>query len=159
MKQEVMKKWVKALRSGKYKQCQESLCKINPDDGSESFCCLGVLMDLYLQDRKNQKKGPGIKHLIVNEGDEEEQYQVDKWVVDGEPGLLPKEVAKWAGFNMSNTDKSFLDAHSWQVGKFTVSKNKTVTLTDLNDGNPFDCIPAKTFKYIAKVIEKNYKKI
>jgi hypothetical protein len=158
MKQEVMKKWVKALRSGKYKQCQESLCKINPDDGSESFCCLGVLMDLYLQDRKNQKKGPGIKHLIVNEGDEEERYQVDKWVVDGEPGLLPKEVAKWAGFNMTNAENS-IDSHPWQVGKFTISKNNTVTLTELNDGYPFPYVPAKTFKYIAKVIEKNYKNI
>jgi hypothetical protein len=157
MKQEVMKKWVKALRSGKYKQCQESLCKISTDDGSESFCCLGVLTDLYLQDRKKQKKGPGIKHLIVNEEDEE-LCQIDKWVVDGEPGLLPKEVAKWAGFNLTNSEDITI-SHNWQVGRFVDNKNKTVTLTDLNDGHPFDDVNPKTFKYIAKVIEKNYKNI
>ena len=34
------KKWVNALRSGKYKQCQKTL-----HDG-EGFCCLGVAIDL-----------------------------------------------------------------------------------------------------------------
>ena len=34
---EVKQKWVKALRSGKYKQTQENLYK------NDKFCCLGVL--------------------------------------------------------------------------------------------------------------------
>ena len=37
MKEDIAKKWVKALRSGKYKQCQKRLY-----DG-EGYCCLGVL--------------------------------------------------------------------------------------------------------------------
>jgi hypothetical protein len=36
-------KWVKALRSGKYKQGMETLCDIDPDTGKTTFCCLGVL--------------------------------------------------------------------------------------------------------------------
>ena len=40
MKYEVMKKWVAALRSGRYKQGRGAL------QSSDSFCCLGVLCHL-----------------------------------------------------------------------------------------------------------------
>lgn len=40
MKYNVMKKWVKALRSGKYKQTQGAL------KHSDSYCCLGVLCEI-----------------------------------------------------------------------------------------------------------------
>jgi hypothetical protein len=33
--------WVEALRSGKYAQTRGELCRIR-DDGSPSYCCLGV---------------------------------------------------------------------------------------------------------------------
>lgn len=36
------RKWVEALRSGAYKQCQGALSR-EMADGSEQFCCLGVL--------------------------------------------------------------------------------------------------------------------
>jgi hypothetical protein len=42
MQKRNLKKWIKALRSGKYKQTREKLC----DDKRESFCCLGVLCDV-----------------------------------------------------------------------------------------------------------------
>lgn len=41
MKYNVMRKWVKALRSGKYKQ---GVGKLKSSNGS--FCCLGVLRDI-----------------------------------------------------------------------------------------------------------------
>ncbi len=40
MKKELKDKWVAALRSGEYMQCQEQLQKGN------SFCCLGVLAEV-----------------------------------------------------------------------------------------------------------------
>lgn len=40
MKKSVKKRWVKALRSGEYKQCRSGM-----HDG-EGFCCLGVLHDI-----------------------------------------------------------------------------------------------------------------
>ena len=43
MKKEYAKKWVKALRSGEYKQGEKLLH--NEDDNT--FCCLGVLNDLF----------------------------------------------------------------------------------------------------------------
>lgn len=42
---EVYQRWLKALRSGKYKQLDGQL-----HDGGASFCCLGVLCDLARKD-------------------------------------------------------------------------------------------------------------
>jgi len=39
------KKWLKALRSGKFAQGGGSLCR-DDDTGATSFCCLGVLAHL-----------------------------------------------------------------------------------------------------------------
>ncbi len=42
MKADIAKKWVEALRSGDYKQCRYVL-----RDDTNSYCCLGVLCDIY----------------------------------------------------------------------------------------------------------------
>ena len=156
MKKTIMNKWVKALRSGKYKQCREKLCNVNGQTGEESFCCLGVLTDLYLKDRKQQKKGPGIKNFnTYTKKDMDYEHDFSKWEVDGEEGCLPGEVAKWAGFNMDTDD--------YKTGCFSNGK-KEIDLALLNDGglNPLDYsrkTPSKSFKQIADVIEKNYEHI
>lgn len=41
MKKSVMQKWVKALRSGKYKQGKHQL-----RDSDNNYCCLGVLCEI-----------------------------------------------------------------------------------------------------------------
>lgn len=54
-----IKKWVKALRSGEYKQTSNVLCYFagdfdalyedpNSEEGEYMFCCLGVACDLFL---------------------------------------------------------------------------------------------------------------
>lgn len=45
MKEEIAKKWVAALRSGKYKQGTGQLLKTSTN-GLEYHCCLGVLCEL-----------------------------------------------------------------------------------------------------------------
>ena len=66
---EVYKLWVKALRSGKYKQTQGQLRDphlYNFNDSSEEaytgFCCLGVLCDLAIKDGGmapwDERRGP-----------------------------------------------------------------------------------------------------
>lgn len=55
MNKELKPKWLKALRSGEYKQSRETL---KDDNG---FCCLGVLCDLtYPDDWVKNKIGQGI---------------------------------------------------------------------------------------------------
>ncbi len=46
MKKNIATKWVKALRSGKYKQGYDRL----HDIGSKGYCCLGILCKVYEKD-------------------------------------------------------------------------------------------------------------
>jgi len=55
MFKEVMKKWVKALRSGKFKQGQGTLKQFN-SRGVAQHCCLGVLCELYNDSMRKSKK-------------------------------------------------------------------------------------------------------
>lgn len=51
----VKKKWVKALRSGDFKQTDSGL-KLETDDGVFGYCCLGVLTELYIEDHNLKGK-------------------------------------------------------------------------------------------------------
>lgn len=74
----VAKKWVKALRSGKYRQAMGTLH--NKDN---KFCCLGVLCDLAVK----AKVIPAPDATYIN-GD---RYY------DGNVSTLPNSVMNWAG--------------------------------------------------------------
>ena len=93
MKKEIADIWVKALNSKKYKQTTDYLCQID-NNGNKSFCCLGVLCDLYQQDRVEKKK----KKLKVDD-DDNFNYMVS---FDGETKGLPSSVMKWAGIKKSD---------------------------------------------------------
>lgn len=73
MKKNIKKLWVKALRSGKYKQGCRALRYDN------MFCCLGVLCDLH---RKRTKKKGNIWRNNAYLG-----YRAG----------IPEDVQKWAG--------------------------------------------------------------
>src|SRR5690348_18296721 len=87
MNQEIKKKWVKALRSGEYKQGTSLLY----NSANETYCCLGVLCDLYTKETKIE-------------------YRKDGEIKE----ILPNEVIKWAGLedndpmiNMGGIDKNY----------------------------------------------------
>jgi len=73
MDKRVKAKWVKALRSGKYKQGRGALKTKN------GYCCLGVLCDLH---SREVNKKPAFE-------DTTEYLEAS--------GLLPDEVKEWAG--------------------------------------------------------------
>lgn len=77
MDPKVKTKWLRALRSGKYKQGRSALR--TPKDG---FCCLGVLCDLHA-------KATGGKW---------EKDELGRYRYLGEAELPPQAVAEWAGF-------------------------------------------------------------
>ena len=83
MKPGIAKIWKEALRSGKYNQVQGFLAKKNSKDKDYSYCCLGVLCEIYFS------KHPELKvnetHLQKSYGEERDYYQ------------LPNIVQKWAG--------------------------------------------------------------
>jgi hypothetical protein len=127
MNKRVMKKWIKALRSGKYKQGKGYLKQFNSKN-EPRHCCLGVLCELYDQQmKKNHKKTLFTEHMIDSE-------TVEFISFNKHDGGLPKEVREWA--NMINP-----------CGEF-INKNRVEYLSDLNDDG-------KKFSTIADIIEKN----
>jgi hypothetical protein len=140
MKKEIAKKWVRALRSGKYKQAK-SVLKTKTKKGLVRHCCLGVLCELYQNDCKRKKK----KGLRVAEV-EAYGYDVPKtntvFNFSGDPTVLPEAVRSWArlqddfgGFRKEDTEFELKD---------TICRN----LAALNDNG------AK-FEKIADIIEAN----
>lgn len=88
MKRDVAKKWVGALRSGKYKQIKGTLKRVK-DNQIESFCALGVLCDLY-QKEHPEKQLPEEKMDAKSKNGNEVAFA-------GESKVLPHKVQKWAG--------------------------------------------------------------
>ena len=80
MKQEVMRIWVDALRSGEYTQGVGCLKSTSGD-----HCCLGVLCELY--DKNNEEK------LIRVE------WEDNKVSFNSSTMSLPDEVRTWAGMD------------------------------------------------------------
>ncbi len=76
MKQRVKKKWLQALRSGKYVQADGSL-----RENADSFCCLGVLCDLYAKEHGKRWKFDA------------------RYSFGGEEAYPPSDVLTWAGLD------------------------------------------------------------
>ena len=128
MKKEIANIWVKALRSGKYKQ---GVCALHTSDNK--YCCLGVLCDLYDKDRKaKKKKSIKISNPRYNNNKGKYCYRYDN-----EYDFLPSNVRRWAGMKSKKgsleIDGDFFD------------------LAVLNDGESYH--GPMTFKEIAKIIE------
>lgn len=72
------KKWVRALRSGKYKQATGNL------HNSDGYCCLGVACELAIKNGVRVKK---------------EDHEDRPTVYDGMSDLLPLSVQRWLNLN------------------------------------------------------------
>ena len=86
MNPEIKAKWLAALRSGEYKQTTQVLRYTGPNN-QQRFCCLGVLCDLYAQERMG-----GSWKLSDLEAESE--------------SIPGQAVSEWASFPWNN----FLDA-------------------------------------------------
>jgi hypothetical protein len=83
MKDDVKKKWVAALRSGKYKQGTGALRR------GDEYCCLGVLCDVY-------RKATGMR-WVRQKGHEE-------FAIHQSTARLPDQVHRWAGTKSERID-------------------------------------------------------
>ena len=103
MKYKVMKKWIKALRSGKYKQGRYFLKQLDRKN-QPRHCCLGVLCELYNEEMKKNHK----KSLVI------EKTNNSFWVNSN----LPKVVMNWSGVRDSDG---------------AIENDEHLCLTNLND--------------------------
>lgn len=152
MKKRVLTKWLKALRSGKYKQGRGALCQIDKK-GTESFCCLGVLCDLYNKEQKRNKKR-GLRIETISSESSIVGILVPKPVsikrYNDMDGTLPNKVIKWAGFREYNAEGEFL---------YDEDDKSPVELINLNDGNSDIKVKRHSFTQIADIIEKHHPKL
>jgi hypothetical protein len=81
MNKRIKTKWLKALRSGEYKQTKGRL------KDSVGYCCLGVLCDLHAKETGNTWDESGNLPAYF-----------------GESGTLPDRVVKWSGVPDMNPD-------------------------------------------------------
>ena len=139
-----MKKWVKALRSGKFKQGQGTLKQFNKK-GQAQHCCLGVLCELYNQEMKKNKKKMLSETICDNDSDFSHGYS--RFGLGGKKEELPREVMKWSG--VKNNLGKFRSPNNYGD---TYMFNQESCLADLND-------IGKKFKTIADIIEKNYEQL
>lgn len=107
MKEEIKKRWVKALRSDEYRQARSAL-RIG-----ERFCCLGVLCDLY----RKEKNDPRIDW----------QFNGIDYVFLGSTIYLPERVLKWAKLKHNNDSVFFEGRVPGVYGRPSLAK--------LNDSN------------------------
>jgi hypothetical protein len=127
MKETIAKKWIKALRSDQYKQGKRLLCNSN-----NQFCCLGVLTELFIQDKhKNTKTGKYKYGWTASKLYGFNYYR-------GGERCLSHDVMKWSGMK---TD----------IGVFT-ENGVEYCLANINDNG-------KTFKHIANKIEKHFEEL
>jgi hypothetical protein len=141
MDPEVRKKWVEALRSGKYEQNKHGLCAVDPDGGDGmAHCCLGVLCELALEG--------GALSVARRKVDESGRV----WFV-GRSAYLPGDVVKWSGLPDSNPTVWFSDAIAHLGDRDTQRARASgalshdfVTLSELNDAGV-------SFEGIAAIVE------
>lgn len=88
MNAEVKTKWCNALRSGEYKQATGELRV------KDSFCCLGVLCDLYEKEHPNKLQWDEVDHLF--------RFINNFNAPSSESTHLPPNVRDWAGLNYDN---------------------------------------------------------
>ncbi len=89
MNTQVADLWVAALRSGKYTQCKNHLCKLRPE--GECHCALGVLCEVFLQ----QNPMNGVKRYEGTGYDKHGCHGRFVYFTCG--STLPDEVVSWAG--------------------------------------------------------------
>ncbi len=119
--------WIKALRSGEYKQAKGDLrVRLDPEGKEYGFCCLGVLCDMYAKEKGIEKPWSGEGVGGCGDG------VYTKFNGKQRNGTLVQEVKDWAGLEYGN-------------GKYTADNSLAID----NDNG-------KTFAEIADIIDKNF---
>lgn len=85
MDKNLKRRWIKALRSGKYPKGKEALHILGATRKEDTFCCLGVLAQLAVKD--------GIIEPKLDKESKVARYGT----TDHDGTFLPAKICKWAG--------------------------------------------------------------
>lgn len=135
--------WVRALRSGNYRQGVGGLA--DPGMGTEiRYCCLGVLCDLAVKAGVITMRASSNGHFLFGQFGQDAR-------ADYSETQLPQAVQKWAGLNSGNPTLHSIPDPEREGAIFYMP-----SLVDLNDGclnSDKDERRRLTFDQIADVIE------
>ena len=109
MDKKIKKKWVAALRSGKYRRGTGHLCAYDKTSKKNKYCCLGVLCDIHAKATGNE---------FVKDSSRIREYL-------DESDFLPLEVQEWAN----------LKANGGSLKKKVKGHTNLVSLNDSGDAN------------------------
>ncbi len=126
MKPEIAEIWATELEKGEKKKTRSTLRR-----GEKSFCCLGVLCEIY---RQETGEGEWIK--------DEDGLLFDDGISDSDAANLPRGVREWAEMAGASGATRFGSLMSMNHEEF-------YSLVSINDDTN------KSFKDIAKIIRKN----
>ncbi len=110
MNKQVKKKWVAALRSGKYKQGIEKLCSGNQN--GTRYCCLGVLSQIAVNEgvcsRRAAFKGNSTLNKVITDWAGLDTDDPDVFFEEGECSLVSLNDSKRLDFKQiaRSIDKS-----------------------------------------------------
>lgn len=129
MNKEIKEKWVTALRSSEYKKGRG---RLKDTRGQETtYCCLGVLCEIYLKETGNGKwedTGLGLIRFVT--GDSEDSTS---------GSILTPEVMAWSGIDT---------AHGTLPNRAPEGLHKLTFVNDSTDERSFD--------RIAEIIEEYF---
>lgn len=143
--------WVKALRSGEYRQTTGDLCNTDRDhDGPTvqaeiGYCCLGVACDVFM---KREPQFTAQWEIVAN--DDGKDHGVRSFVLPGtldnpEHSILPEVVREWLG--LARHDGQYDVNIVCPIGTPAEDCEGYNTLTEMNDDSGAD------FNDIADLIE------
>jgi hypothetical protein len=89
MKPEIKRRWVKALTSGRYRKGRGQLRIPNDNGRGTTYCCLGVLTELFRLEQNRNRKG-------------KLQWSYEAATFCNNRPDLPQEVMDWAGLSDAN---------------------------------------------------------
>lgn len=123
--QEARQLWIDDLRTTKEKQGTIYLCRVH-NDGSNSFCCLGRAMEVFIK--------AGGKLNKIPDKEKDDFYEPENFIrYDGEAGGLTEKVRRWFGIRST-------------LGEYGIGENES-SLSKKNDCDRL------TFVQIADIIE------
>lgn len=137
---ELVKQWVEALRSGKYKQGRKAL-----KNRDNEFCCLGVLCDISRE------------HFVGLDWDIEEEAEPSTsaiYCIAGTIGVLPESILNYVGKETLEDKKVVISSANAKISDLVKKYLKLphTYLTELND------VYKLSFEQIADIIEEEFLK-
>jgi len=116
MNQNILQRWVSALRSGDYKQGTHRL-----RSADNKYCCLGVLGDIYAKENKKRWR--------------KSNNDLDEYGLHKNENYLTQEVEEWAG--IGREDKYSLSPKVKYQGKkqwlSTLNDDEKLSFTEIAD--------------------------